>query len=433
MQFKPSLLTCFAMILANFLFSQLVYGQPLSHDNTEDKTVSEDNTAFGLINPLVSGQTAFTLALYAQLKNNKSNSNLFFSPYSLSTALAMTYVGAKGETQEQMSEVLHFPQNQEKLHPAFGQLQEQINQAQKKVVLNIANALWGQKDYPFLSAFQEDVILYYKANLKSVDFAQPEVIRQEINTWVEEKTNYKIKDLVKQGVITELTRLALVNAIYFKGDWAYPFKAEKTTPLPFWVNQGERIDVPMMRQKSHFEYREIEQDGVEILELPYGIAPTRSEYDKNNLSMIILLPKERDGLAELERSLTPEKLGSWLRWLRYQKVNVFLPKFKINSGFELSQVLSGMGMPDAFRPEKADFSGIDGTRDLSISSVIHQAFVEVNEQGTEAAAATAVFATTRGLPPPTPEFRADHPFIFLIRHNSSGSILFMGRVVNPEE
>ncbi|HEW98440.1 MAG: serpin family protein [Candidatus Parabeggiatoa sp. nov. 3] len=431
MQFKRSLLTHFAIILASFLFSQQAYSEVFSHYNTEENTVAEDNTAFGLINDLVTGNTAFALDIYAQLKNNNNSGNLFFSPYSLSTALAMTYVGAKGATQAQMSTVLHFPRLQEKLHPAFSQLQEQINQAQKNVVLSIANALWGQKAYPFIPAFKEDVKLYYQANLKSADFTNPELIRQEINTWVESKTNDKIKDLVKQGVITELTRLALVNAIYFKGDWAYPFTAEKTKSRPFWLNNNDSVEVSMMTQKNYFEYQEIEEDNLEILGMPYGTAPTRSAYDKNNLSMIILLPEKRNGLAQLENSLTPEKLDTWLRWLRIQKVNVSLPKFKINSGFELSKPLSEMGMPDAFSPDNADFSGIDGTRDLSISSVIHQAFVEVNEQGTEAAAATAVFATTRGLPAPTPEFRADHPFIFLIRHNSSGSILFMGRVMNP--
>jgi len=431
MQFKPSLLTHFAIIFASFLFSQHTYSQVISHHNTEDNTVAEDNTAFGLINDLVQGNTAFALDIYALLKNNNSG-NLFLSPYSLSTALGMTYVGAKGTTQEQMSQVLHFPRNQDELHPAFHQLQQQVVQAQKNVVLNIANALWGQKAYPFLPTFSENVATYYQANLKSADFANPELIRQEINTWVEGKTNNKIKDLVKQGVITELTRLALVNAIYFKGDWAYPFMPEKTKPLAFYLNQDNGVDVPMMTQKNYFEYREVEQDNLQILALPYGTHPTRAAYDKNNLSMIILLPTKRNGLAQLENALTPEILDTWLRWLRFQKVNVFLPKFKINSGFELSKPLSEMGMPDAFSPDNADFSGIDGTRDLSISSVIHQAFVEVNEQGTEAAAATAVFATTRGLPPPTPEFRADHPFIFLIRHNSSGSILFMGRVVNPQ-
>ncbi len=431
MPLKPSLLTHFAMILASFFFSQQAYSEVISLYNTEDNTVAEDNTAFGLINDLVQGNTAFALDIYAELKNNNSG-NLFLSPYSLSTALGMTYVGAKGATQEQMSQVLHFPPKQDKLHPAFGQLQEQIDQAQKNVVLSIANALWGQKAYPFIPAFKEDVRLYYQANLKSADFTNAEVIRQEINTWVEGKTNNKIKGLVKQGVITELTRLALVNAIYFKGDWANPFTAEKTKPMPFWLNQNNSVSVSMMTQKNYFEYREVEQDNLQILGMPYGTALTRGAYDKNNLSMIILLPKKPDGLAQLESSLTPEKLETWLRWLRFQKVNVFLPKFKINSGFELSKPLSEMGMPDAFSPDNADFSGIDGTRDLSISSVIHQAFVEVNEQGTEAAAATAVFATTRGLPPPTPEFRADHPFIFLIRHNSSGSILFMGRVVNPQ-
>ncbi|MEK8016062.1 MAG: serpin family protein, partial [Candidatus Parabeggiatoa sp.] len=213
MPLKRSLLTHFAIMLASFLFSQQAYSEAFPHDNPEDNPMAEDNTAFGLINDLVQGNTAFALDIYAELKNNNSG-NLFLSPYSLSTALGMTYVGAKGATQAQMSQVLHFPRKQDELHPAFHQLQQQVVQAQKNVVLNIANALWGQKAYPFLPTFSENVATYYQANLKSADFTNAEVIRQEINTWVEGKTNNKIKGLVKQGVITELTRLALVNAIY---------------------------------------------------------------------------------------------------------------------------------------------------------------------------------------------------------------------------
>jgi len=402
-----------------------------------DSCETGDNTQYGLINPVVEGNTTFALELYAQL--TAESGNLFFSPYSVSTALAMTYAGAKEKTAAQMSEVLHFPECQTALHPAFSLLQDQINDAaQKNIELNIANALWGQKGGMFQKKFKNAVKDYYKAPLQEVDFETAyQAIRKQINAWVEDKTRHKIKNIVPQGILNSLTRLVLVNAIYFKGNWASPFEKSNTTKQPFLMTSGNSIKVPMMNQKSYFGYEE--HDSLWVLELPY--AENRQEkdpfelpisYDKNNLSMIILLPKQHDGLAALEESLNPANLDEWLDSLQWKKVKVFLPKFKVSTGFELSKTLKNMGMPDAFNDD-ADFSGMDGTKELYIKSIIHKAFVDVNEKGTEAAAATAVFVGTRGLPPPTPIFRADHPFIFLIRHNSSGSILFMGRVVNPVE
>jgi serpin B len=410
----------------------LVFGQSSAK---ADSCETGDNTAYGLINPVVKGNTAFALDLYAQLKTAKSG-NLFYSPYSISTALAMTYAGAKGETGTQMSKVLHFPECQTALHPAFSLLQDQINDAaQKNIKLSIANALWGQKGHPFRKEFKDAVKNYYKAALKEVDFRTAyEAARKVINAWVEKKTHEKIKDLVPKRVLKPMTRLVLVNAIYFKGNWASPFKTGDTKDMPFMVTPNNSVEVPMMTQKSYFGYKK--NDSLQVLELPYAKNRLEnplelpSSYDDNTVSMIVLLPRQRDGLAELESSLNPANLDEWLDGLRRKKVKVFLPKFKVSTGFELSNTLKKMGMPDAFNDD-ADFSGMDGTTDLSIMSIIHKAFVDVNEKGTEAAAATAVFVGTRGLPPPTPTFRADHPFIFLIRHNSSGSILFMGRVVNP--
>jgi serpin B len=394
----------------------------------EENMVEEDNLAFRLIDSVVKGNTDFALDLYAQL-TEYNKGNLFFSPYSISTALAMTYAGARENTATQMSSVLHFPQQQAELHTAFYHLQSDVTQAQKDVDLRIANALWGQEQHPFSLTFKNDVQNYYNAKLEEVDFTTAvETIRKKINDWVEQHTNNKIKELVKSGIITQLTRLVLVNAIYFKGKWANPFKENDTQEEPFWVKDDESIEVPMMTQKHYFRY--MENETFQGLELPYvGTSSSLNPREKNNISMIVLLPQQRDGLANVEESLK-ENLDDYLQHSYRQKVKVFLPKFKINTGFELSDTLSTMGMPDAFS-EKADFSGIDGQKQLYLTSVIHQAFVDVNEEGTEAAAATAVFATTRGMPPPTPTFRADHPFIFLIRHNSSGSILFLGRVVNP--
>jgi len=396
----------------------------------EECPVVEDNTAYGFIPTVVRGNTAFALDLYARL-SKEGNGNLFFSPYSISTALAMTYAGAAGETGEQMSQVLHFPENQAqaKLHPAFSHLQDQVNEVNQegKIELRTANALWVQRGYPFKANFKGLVGNYYKAPLNQADFAtEAEETRQDINLWVETITHDKIIELLGAGSLDSLSRLVLVNAIYFKGNWASQFESDDTHDAPFWVNQKQPVTVPMMNQEHSFKY--MANYDIQILELPY--AHTAS--DANSISMIIILPKQRGGLPELERSLSAWQLKDWLSRLRLRNIKVFLPKFKTSTSFELSGTLKKMGMLAAFN-ENADFSCIDGTRNLSITSVVHQAFVDVNEEGSEAAAATGVVFGVRSMAFAPPTFRADHPFIFLIRHNLSGSILFMGRIVDPSE
>ncbi len=286
--------------------------------------------------------------------------------------------------------------------------------------LSVANALWAQKGYQFLRAFLNTTTTNYGAGLNQVDFVSAtEAARKTINDWVEKKTEGKIKDLIKPGVFNTLTRLVLTNAIYFKGNWARQFEKVETKDSPFTVARDKNVTVPMMSQKAQFAYAETET--LQLLELPYA---------GDQLSMVILLPKELDGLADLEKSLTPGSLRECLQGLRKQEVVVQVPRFKLTSEFSLARVLASMGMTDAFSRE-ADFSGMTGDTELFISAVIHKAFVDVNEEGTEAAAATAVVMTLKSAPLRPPIFRADHPFLFLIRDNQSGSILFLGRVVNP--
>lgn len=380
----------------------------------------------------VAGNSKFAFELYAKLKDDprvkKDGGNLFFSPYSISTALAMTYAGARGRTEKQMADVLHFSLPQERLHPAFGALEKQLNTGGKKggYQLSVANALWGQKGYAFLKDFLDLTRKNYGAGLKEVDFVrETEKTRKTINAWVEKKTKDKIKELIQKGVVDNAT-LVLTNAIYFKGDWASKFKEENTHDAGFDLGGPKTmiqiIPVPMMQQKGKFKYAE--RDKLQILELPYK--------DKE-LSMIILLPKKGpylalDALKELEKSLTLKNLEKWLAELREQEVMVYLPRFKMTWGvFELKDILKAMGMTAAF--SGADFSGMTGHRNLFISNVLHKAFVEVNEEGTEAAAATAVVMREAAMA--IPVFRADHPFVFMIKDNRSGSILFMGRVMNP--
>ncbi len=373
---------------------------------------------------IIEGNNKFALGLYRVLQGRQGN--LFLSPYSISTALAMTYAGACGTTQEQMAKTLQFPTptlNNEQFHNAFGAIIGQLNEAGEKggYELVVANALWGQKDYKFLQEFLTLVKENYEGDLKQVDFAtQAEAVRKTINDWVESKTREKIKELIKPGVLDSMTRLVLTNAIYFKGKWASQFKPERTQDAQFTVLGGEKVNVPMMNQTSGFGY--METDTVQVLAMPYV---------NNELSMVILLPKKLDGVDEMEKGLTSDAIAGWLAKLRKREVQVYLPRFKLTSEFELAQVLGGMGMPDAFS-SKADFSGMTGNKDLFISAVVHKAYVDVNEEGTEAAAATGVAMklTSVGLPPPV--FRADHPFVFLIRDDQTGSILFMGRMANPK-
>lgn len=381
-----------------------------------------DSTAANAIESLAGGNTAFGLDLYARLKT--ADGNLFFSPYSISTCLAMTYAGAQGDTAAQMAQTLRFDTNQLKLAASFGELQKQLSNEQEKkgIELNVANGFWGQKDHLFLPAFLDIAKQSYKANLKQVDFrTHADTARTEINDWVDHKTKGKIADLIQPGVLGPATRLVLVNAIYFKGSWAREFDKHSTTKAPFTVTPNQKPEVPLMHLTADFKYADV--DGLQLLELPYA---------GDDLSMVFLLPREPDGLKGVEDLLNNQTLDRWLAQAREQKVAVFLPQFKLAAQFSLAKPLAEMGMTDAFS-RNANFSGMDGERDLFISAVVHKAFVDVNEEGTEAAAATAVVMRSMAvlMPRPTPIFRADHPFIFLIRDNHPGSVLFLGRLVDP--
>jgi len=373
---------------------------------------------------VVKGNSEFGFDLYQELKEVEGN--LFFSPYSISTALAMTYAGARGQTEKEMAQVLHFSLKQELLHSSFSKLQSELNAIQDKgqIKLSIANSLWAQKSFKFLDSFINLNKKYYSAGLNFVDFiTKREAARKQINDWVEKKTNDKIKELIKPPMLDSLTRLVLCNAIYFKGNWLSQFDTTRTVDADFHVSLDKTIKVPMMNQKSDFRYKDF--DNFCALELPY---------EGNDLSMIMFLPKEIDGLADFEKDLTNDTAKIWIDELvgsHESEVLVSIPKFKTTCEFELSETLYDMGMPSAFSLPPADFSGMTGTKDLFISKVIHKAYVDVNEEGTEAAAATAVVMMKSVAVMPL-EFKADHPFVFLIRENHTGSILFIGRIVDPE-
>jgi len=374
---------------------------------------------------LVEENSAFALDLYQLLRQDTNN--VFFSPYSISQALAMTYSGARGETEKQMSDTLHFVLSQDRLHPAFNGLDIELSKrgegAQGKdeegFRLNIVNAIWGQEDYRFLSEFLDVLAENYGAGLRALDFVNaPEESRITINDWVSEQTEGRIEDLIPEGAIDALTRLVLTNAIYFNAAWQFPFNEDATTDGPFYLLDGGEVIVPMMTQTESFGYTK--GDDYQAVELPY---------DGQELSMIILLPS--DGQFEnFESSMVYQRVTKIISSLAGQQVNLTIPKFEFESEFSLKKALTTMGMPVAFSAD-ADFSGMTGNRDLAIDDILHKAFVSVDEAGTEAAAATAVIMTLTAVPAPPVVVTVDRPFIFLIRDIETGTILFIGRVVNP--
>jgi serpin B len=361
----------------------------------------------------------FAVELFRHLHNQ--NGNTFFSPASISTALAMIYCGAEGATRQQIAAVLHFELPGPQLHAGFGALNTILNTESKSYRLSVANRLWRQKGFHFEAPFLRSILKHYGAEPGEVDFAATEQARQAINQWVAEKTNGKIGDLIAPGALPDKTRLVLTNAIYFKGTWKYRFSKTDTHDAPFHVSKDRLSKVPTMEQTGGLRYAAV--NDVQMLELPYA---------GGHLSMMVLLPKRVDGLPELEQKLSADDVQKWISALGYQdEVEVYLPKFTFASQTSLKDVLSSMGMPLAFN-DQADFSGMSTEKEQKLFDAIHQAFVDVNEEGTEAAAATGGHGGD--LPGPVPVrvvFRADHPFLFLIQDNRTGTILFLGRVVDP--
>jgi serpin B len=380
----------------------------------------------------VRDNNAFAIELYGKLRSQSGN--LFFSPESISTALAMSYAGARGDTAAEMAKTLHFTLPPGQLHPAMGALLRDRNAAHDGYQLKEADALWVQQGYSLLPEFLKLNKDNYEAGLNQVDFkGATETSRQTINLWVEQRTENKIRELLPPGILDSSTRLVLTNAIYFKGDWEKQFNKEDTKDEDFQLSATQAIKTPLMHMTKGFNY--FEGGLFQALEVPYK---------NKELSMIILLPKAMEGLSAFEQSLSPASMQQLLGQLRPTgKVIVTMPKFKIEARFTLGDTLKAMGMKKAFDASMADFSGIasrktmqrDGT--FSISAVIHKAYVDVSEEGTEAAAATAVVGHAvsgyHARPNPPIIFRADHPFMFLIRDNRSGSILFIGRVANPSK
>ena len=386
------------------------------------------HTLFAEVSPMKSNDaealsqanTHFALDLYAALTAGKDD-NVAFSPFSISTALAMTWLGARTETATQMQSTLRFESGAESAAASFEGLLGVLDAKDKPYALALANRLWGQKGYDFLPAFLELSKKHYGAALQEVDFqGDPEKTRKTINDWVESKTAKKIKDLLAEGLIVPDTRLVLTNAIYFKGKWKTAFDKGDTFPAVF-KSPGGDSDAQFMTKEATFGYADTLT--AQLLEM---------SYDGDELSLVVVLPKATDGLADLEKGLSVETLETWMASFAQEKVLVQLPRFKAEGSVRLDDTLKDLGMKLAFSDD-ADLSGLNGRTDLKITAVVHKAFVEVNEEGSEAAAATAVVVGPKGAAGPSDNnvLRADHPFLFLIRHKSTNTLLFLGRVTKP--
>ncbi len=384
------------------------FDRPIPYATQHSQTVAQANNTF-----------AFDL--YARVHN--TNGNVFYSPSSLSTALAMTYGGARGTTAQEMAKVLHFSLAPEQLHPAMAQWSQQLITPSKagNYQLSLANAIWLQSGAPFEQAYLDTMQKYYGTSLQLVNFkTQFEQARLSINAWVAERTEKKILNLIKPGMLSDETRLVLTNALYFLSDWADPFEKNATYPQDFHLQDGQKMKVDMMHQTQPMQY--METSDVQVLE---------KDYKGNDLSMVFILPKKKGALSQLSATWNNTVYEQWVSKLQTRKVEVCLPKFTFNTEYEMSKVLAAMGMPLAFS-DQADFSGISRSMPLTISHVVHQAFVRVDEKGTEAAAATAVIMkeVSAFVEPPL-VFNADHPFMVILRDKRSGSILFMGCVKEP--
>jgi serpin B len=407
---------CLIIIAGVFSAIYLINNEPYTEGKTKVRLADDKNYTSGKLSSLVDSLNLFSIDFYQKISENKKD-NIFFSPYSIFVALSMAYEGAYGNTAQQMYNILRFLQNDSATQGSFGRIYNLLNQKQTGYKISTANAFWIQQNYPFLSGYVNLLKNYYMAEANELDFSKNVEAAGIINSWIENQTNGKIKDMIDSAALSEFTRLVLTNAIYFKGLWENPFDPKYTSQMDFKLNSNETAKVDIMSLTGcTFNYTET--DELQILKLPYK---------ESDLSMVIILPKDND-ISIADSALNALDLEDWRSSLQEIKINIDIPKFKFETEYNLNNILKNMGMIDAFSANDADFSGMDGTKNLFISNVLHKAFVEVDEEGTEAAAATAVIVTTSMI---TTNFNADHPFVFLIQHEETGAILFMGKIMNP--
>lgn len=395
-------------------------GTVTQHPNPIDTTPDETpDTTPGSIKEVVNLNNMLGFELFSNLSQGKQE-NAFFSPYSISSAFSILYEGARGTTQNEIQSVFHFIKEDKTRRDYAHQIISDLNKPSKNYILSTANALWAQDKFPILAEYKDVTETYYLSKTESLDFeTKPEESRNTINRWVEEKTNDKIKDLLPQGSINEMTRAVITNAVYFLGNWTVQFDEKLTKEDDFKISEQETVKVPMMNIEQNFNYAST--NDLQILQM---------SYKGDDLSMLVLLPKDND-LPSLEKKLSVENLNEWKNNLAKKQVNVYLPKFKLETSYSLVENLTNMGMTSVFIPGQADLSGINKDVDLYVTGVFHKAFVAVDEKGTEAAAATGIVIGTTSVGPQPEIFRADHPFMFLIQDERTGLILFIGKIVDP--
>ncbi len=390
----------------------------------ETQPVSDEHA----VTALVRGNNEFALSLYGEICTAQDTDNIFFSPYSISSALAMTWDGARGQTAADMAETMNFTMSVEETNRAFHSLTESMSSGDltgaetgEPFTLSVSNGLWVQDGFNLLEEYVDEVTRFYDAGIRNLNFSgDPEGSREIINNWVAERTLNKILNLIPQGLLKEDTRVVLTNAVYFKASWKNPFDAHGTSNASFNLQDGSEIDVPMMNQTEYFKY--VSTEGCSALELDYA---------SGNASMLIILPDT--DITEFQRTFDTDMFETIRRRLSSCNVSLSMPKFEFTKSLELSQILIALGMESAFDGSSADFSGFTGSPDLFISKVLHKAFVKVDESGTEAAAATAVVMRLTAIPGEPVAMNINRPFMFFILDRKTGSIVFMGRVMNPSE
>jgi len=397
----------------------------IAEARSDSERSSKPDVSEADLDELVRGNSAFAFDLYRLL--SEGDDNLFLSPYSISAALAMTYAGARGDTEQEMADALSFSLPQDRLHAGFNALDLALSeqpdlresQAGDAFQLNIANAMWGEQTYEFLPEFLDTLAENYGAGLRLVDFVRNyEQARETINAWVSDQTEERIPELLPEGVLDMYTRRVLPDAIYFKASWLFPFDRELTADSAFHLLDGSDAQTPMMHRDERSGYGEA--NGVEVVPL---------RYEGFGYAMYAILPPE-GGFEAFEASLDADKIDAIVDSVGDAFVDLTMPKFEFDSSFDLPGALKELGMQSAFDPLAANLSGIDGSEELYISAVVHKAFVAVDEEGTEAAAATGVVTSVTSSPPHV-EVALDRPFLFLIRHQDTGTILFLGRVLDP--
>jgi serpin B len=380
----------------------------------------DSNATAESVSLLVDSLNDFSFRFYQQIAE-REDGNIFFSPYSIFVAFSMIYEGARGNTATEMQNVLNILQNDSATLGSFGKIYNLLNQRQEDYIISTANAFWAHQNYEFLSEYLSLLQNFYMAEANELDFAKNVEAAEIINNWIEEQTNDKIQDMIESSMLSDYTKLVLTNAIYFKGDWANPFDPDNTFETDFELSSGDNVKVDMMySDEDSFNYTETED--LQILELQYA---------GNDLSMIIVLPKENN-ISIAESKINADNLSVWRNDFYELELNVEIPKFKFEKKYSLNNLMKKMGITDAFIADIGDVSGMDGTNLLFISDALHQSYIEVNEEGTEAAAATVIIMEATAIPD-YKEFIADHPFLFLIQHKETGALLFMGKAMNPAE